>query len=1265
MLVAVLVLLMTAWVVLGRQLMQLVPNYRHDLEQLVEARINTPLEIGALSGYMDGASPVFVFDNVRLPSAGESAPLHINRVELTVDVLASVTSRTLRARQLRVSGIDLHLSISPEGKVQLTGLDGLGSAAGSNRKPPLDTLLDLIYRQKRLVVEDARGVLSLADLPDIEVADLAVAVVSSGSRHRLSLKARTADRPVEVDVRVVVDGDAHSLAELNGDAWVHIQAAEADPWINAVLAGRAHIADLNGSAQFWLSVQQGQLRRASAELAFDAVSVDAPSMSTPLQLQGLSLQAGLRKQASDYVLQLARLTIQQPQHALHLGPVAAAWNGHTDDQLAWRVAARDLDITAARAWAVGLPVKWQPAQQAILDRMMQLKPAGELEALFARGGRGVDAFSARFEALSSNAHEKFPGVSGVSGWAAGDLSAGTLMLDSDALALNLPLLFRAPMQMQASGPVRWQRDADNAAVLQTGWLRVRNEDAHGRAVAEVNLVPEQMPRLSLIASLSDGNAHAAPRYIPLKRLPEPVSDWLSSAFVSGRVDRGAFIYEGPVKINPDRQQDRTLQVAILGRDLQLHFLPGWPLVRGLNVDAVIDGREIRGRDISGRIFSSRLDHASADIPSYITGEAPELVIYSNVAGPANDLQRLLQETPLREKLPEELADWQVGVGQMRGNALLYVPLGASDNSMQVLVNAGLKSTEISNAERRLALNDINGSTYFSLSDGLQAPQLQASLWGQPVTASVSSQKQKTSLQFSGSQPVSAVSDWLEAKWLRAASGTLSYRAAMNLPGDSADVELNVDADLKDVALALPAPLARKPGKPLSGTLRLTANADVQDLSIQLGSLLDGKMRLVAGQVERGQFVLNERNAKMPMQPGVWVTGTVPTLKVTDWIEYFSATSGDELGDKPFPLSKVSLQTSRLNLFDLGIDDALIQVVPESTEWRYMVDSDQLAGHALVPDGYQPRGAVPMTIAVQHLFIDSETNLPAADENQPAPELLDINPNDMPIADVSIDTVVMDDEDYGQWNFKLRPAPEGAQVSAIQGLIRTAQVSGTIDWSKTKTSVTSHFIGRVESRDVSSMLKQWDFPPVLESDKMRSILDVSWAGSPLDFDPLAMRGKASLEIGESRFPKTDSKTSALRVLGVFNLGTVSRRLRLDFTDLYKKGLICDSIGGDFEVDGPLLTTGNLVIKSPSAEFRIKGQVDMNTTELNHQVEVTLPVSSNLYVGCLAGPTACAGIFVVERLWGNKLEKMTTLGYQVTGSWEDPKVEEVQGIFERKK
>src|SRR5699024_3667257 len=97
----------------------------------------------------------------------------------------------------------------------------------------------------------------------------------------------------------------------------------------------------------------------------------------------------------------------------------------------------------------------------------------------------------------------------------------------------------------------------------------------------------------------------------------------------------------------------------------------------------------------------------------------------------------------------------------------------------------------------------------------------------------------------------------------------------------------------------------------------------------------------------------------------------------------------------------------------------------------------------------------------------------------------------------------------------------------------------------------------------------------------------------------------------------------------------------------------------------LTTIDLRLDSPSAEFNVAGQLNLNTGALDSAIEVTLPLSSNLYAGCLAGPVACAGVFVVERLWGNRLEKLTSMEYQVLGPWHSPEVNDVNGIYKRKR
>ena len=1258
--VSVVVLLLAAWVVLGRQLMLRVPEYRQQLEMLVEQRINTPLEIESMSGYMDGAVPVFVFENVRLPAQEGAAPLQIGRVELSVDVLASLASRNLRARQLLVSGIDLRLTMEQDGKVRLTGLDALGSASGAQRKPPLNALLDLVYRQKRLVVEDARGELVLPDMPPVAVRDLAVAIVSSGSTHRVALRAQHADKPVSIDVRVVVEGDPHSLAELKGDAYVHLDVAEADPWINAALPASWQISALRGDVEAWLSLDRGAVRSAALSLDMDELGLAGDVLDGTLALGNATATVSLSRHNSSYQLQLADLRATHAGTVLQWPRLALGWDGVRDAQSQWQLAGRDLQLTKLRELLAGLPIHWPASAQSLRQKLDQLQPGGVLESVSVSGqGRTPTAFSARFVDLDITAHEKIPGVSGLSGWLAGDTQQGVVMLQSPLLALDLPRLFHAPLSVQAQGPLRWQRHEQETRI-DLGWLEAQNSHARGQAAAVVRLAPGRIPELSLLATITDGEAREAHRYIPLRKLPEPVATWLSDAFVSGQAKRGVILHEGPIRIDPDRQQDRTLQVGINARNLTLHFLPDWPNITQLSAEVVIDGREIRGRRVSGRIFNSRLDQLTVDIPEYEGEQAPVLIINSRLQGPASDVQALLQQTPLAQALPAELQQWAMPAGSVRGHALLNVPLRKDAGDMAVLVQADAQAVTLENAQRRLALTDVQGPVSFSLDQGIQAPALTAMLWQQPLLASVRSEDRNTRIEFQGNTSVAAVRDWLQAPWLAPATGELLYQAELALPAADADVSLTVDADASNVAIDLPAPLGKRRGELDALALRFTATDAQQDVKLDHAGLVSAWLRLRDGELERGNIQLGGGKARLPHEVGLTVGGQVTHVVVRDWVDYFSSDTQAASDGDALPLRELALNTARANIYDLDVPDAQLKVMPGENDWRFAVDSPTLVAALTMPEGYSARGALPMTLDVQQIVVQSA----AADAGDNADALLDIDPLQVPTLRASIQNAVVDDEDYGRWSFLIEPTQRGVVLSELVGDIRGARVTGTLDWEKAA-KTQSHFVGRVESDNVARLLKLWGFAPVLESNDLTALVDVRWPGSPLDIDYLALQGNTSIELGESRFPKTDSKTSALRVLGVFNIGTVSRRLRFDFTDLYKKGLSCDSIGGDFEINGALLTTQNLVIKSPSAEFRVKGEVNMETETLNNSVEVTLPVSSNLYVGCLAGPAACAGIFVVERLWGDRLEKMTTLGYRVTGTWDNPDVKEVQGLFENSK
>tara|TARA_R110002073_G_scaffold336505_1_gene534335 strand:- start:132273 stop:136241 length:3969 start_codon:yes stop_codon:yes gene_type:complete len=1286
--VSIVVLLMAAWIVIGRQLMQRVPEFRQDLEALVEERIKTPLEIGDMSGYMDGATPVFVFHDVRLPAAlvetnrfvgtdlvnaggVAAAPLHIGRVELSVDVLSSIFQRNLRARQLLISGIELDLTVDKQGRVRLTGLEGLGSSDRQGAKPPLETLLSLIYRQKRLVVEDAKGMLSFPDMPAVNVTDLSAAIVSSGKDHLLSLRAHTVDRPVVIDVRLALQGDAYQMQDVSGKGYARIHVAEADEWLNAALRQPIKVDSLRGDIEAWASLKNGRLTSTAISAQLDQINLSGGSLTKRLDIRNARLLANITQQEDGYAVQLGELTLQSDEQQLNLSRLAASWNGEKDDALQWRLSGRDIELTSLRDWVMTLPLKWPEKFATLPEKIHQLSPEGEIESLSVIGHRrGVEQVSARVIGLGNSAFEKIPGIRGVNAWFRGSLDSGVLVLDSPDFSLDLPLLYRQPIKVKGHGPLRWRHDGD-VIVVESGWLTAMNQDARGRAAATLRLRSGEFPHLSLVAGIVDGKAGAADQYIPLVKLPEPVAEWLDSAFVGGHISRGVILHEGPVKIDPDRQQDRTLQVKISADKMTLQFLPDWPPITNLSADVIVDGREIRGRNINGTIMNSRLSGASADIPEYEGDEAPRLIIHSRVKGPAADLQQLFQGTPLKEKLPAELLAWGASEGVVGGNALLHIPLRANSGDMNVLVNGYIENAKIGNAERQISLDQVAGDISFSLANGLQASALTGRLWEQSFVAEVSSVEQKSRIKFSGDMPIDILQGWLKAPWMEPAKGTVNYVAQMDVPAPSDDLALTVTADITDATITLPPPLGKRAGLKQQATFALQVSGATQTVQFNDGRLVAGNMRIVGGTLERGAVHIDSRRVRsdvsLPKNKGVLIDGKVDAFALEPWVAFFSSGKSDDLGESAFPLDRLALHANTLDLFGTSFEDADLRASPDKGGWQFSVASEKLTAKANMPEGFSARGDKAMRINIDQINVtsaqdDADQSAETGKENTSA---YDIDPRDLPKMSVKIDSIVLDNTDFGHWKFLIDPVATGVVVRDISAAIRGAAIAGNLDWDFTPSGGESHFVGSVETQDVASMLRQWDLPPSLESDDLRSVMDVSWAGTPMDIDYLALKGNASLQIGESRFPKTDSKTSALRVLGVFNLGTVSRRLRFDFTDLYKKGLTCDSIGGDFQFDGPLLTTKNLVIRSPSAEFRLKGLANMETSVLDHYMDVTLPVSSGLYVGCFAGPTACAGIFVVERLWGSKLEKMTTLQYHVSGNWNSPKVEEVQGMFERKK
>jgi len=128
----------------------------------------------------------------------------------------------------------------------------------------------------------------------------------------------------------------------------------------------------------------------------------------------------------------------------------------------------------------------------------------------------------------------------------------------------------------------------------------------------------------------------------------------------------------------------------------------------------------------------------------------------------------------------------------------------------------------------------------------------------------------------------------------------------------------------------------------------------------------------------------------------------------------------------------------------------------------------------------------------------------------------------------------------------------------------------------------------------------------------------------------------------------------RLLGLFSIREIPRRLALDFGDFFRTGFTFKSIGGEFALhDGSAFTT-DLHITSPSADIRINGRTGLKSRDYDQQMVVVPHVGGTLPVvgAVVGGPAGAAAGLAVQTLFYKAINTVTTARYHVAGSWDKP-------------
>lgn len=1256
-LAAVVLGLVALLLLLLRLALALVDDLGPRVEQLVEARFGAWTELGHLDARLAGLDPLFEAGEltIRTHQGSQGLPLlEVEGARLRLDTLASLRDGVPVVEDARLTGLTLHLYQDEAGGWHWPDPARLPPELFPEAEFDLERLdfwVGVLLRQ-RAWIEELRLVLH-------------------GREARVGLHApqvlMTGDaRHAQLEGEVFLDGDPEAslqaaLEILPGPDGFHdfSAALQADMKLDTLIELAAvltrtddplRLAEARGDVRLWGRWHRGALADARLDL-------EAPRLALRHEAQLIALedvvargqwlrdddgwQAWLEGDAG------TAAWAEPEEMAVSGGPaLPRRWHlRHTGD--GWWLNTSEFELASLAAWRDRVPLP-----EGLTRTIDSLAPRGHVAGLGFGRQNGDWLAQAALHDVELSPWQLAPGGGPLDAWVdVRNLTGGVRFVGSDGMILTFPEIFPAPLALShASGQVNWSYDGPRSFVsgrgLRAGWQGAEVEGSFGLAVGGT-----LRGGFGLDLEFRDIDARERPLqdWLPTGVLAPELSEWLAGG-VAGRVPNGRVRLHVPVgreapAVEPNLQLDLAIDEG------RLAYADDWPALEQV-------AGELR---LGLGYLEAEVHHAESEGVTASHGRVSlqdeHLTVQGELAADGEALRRYLLAMPVEGI--EAVAPWQ-GEGRAEGDLTLGLTLDEPD-SLALDIETRAAFERLAQRDLGLTFREVQGPLAWRQRDGdggLEG-ELEGRLLGGPVTAVLDTQAGGIDLR--GTAESAALLDWGGVAALtERVTGRVPWRGRLVL--EEARNHLHLESDLEALAIDLPEPFAKPAGE--SRPLRLDAELETGHLEVALGRELRLRWRELddtpGGQ---GQLWLGRLPADpvWPREAGWHVEAYQPRLVLPEWREGLSALVGQDAAG-PVALRRVQLTTDCLDGGNGCLGDVTAEVTPQSGGgWRAALDGSLLSGHL----DYRPTLADPLDVALTRLSLDSLLPGAASDGSGELLTEVDVPPEPEPLPDwvaqlpdgrLRIAELMHHGRTFGPFTAYWQADAGRLAVMPLGLTLGQVSARGELVWEGAGegASLTRSRLD-LDGRDLGSALERLNQPVTIRSGDTRVRSQLAWAGAPWQFALARSRGSVEVDLRDGRFLKVESPSA--RLMGLFNLDNLVRRLRLDFSDVTGQGTAFDSVAGAATLyEGILETRGPVEVKGPATSFTLEGSVDLVRRELDQRLGVTVPISRNLPLAAvLAGaPVVGGALFIADRLFGSAIDRATRIHYRVRGPWTAPQI-----------
>ena len=1248
-----------------------VERYRQNIESWVSDYTGRTLTIDKIHADWRGWRPRLYLSNVDLYGADNQRKIAgFERVALELSPWRSLLNRRLVTTRMTLSGLRVAVTRQPDGAIVVEGLE-LSPAAGDRH----NEFADWLFRQGRIDLDqtELRWHDQKYEQPAIHISGASLSI-TGGKQPQVSLTTRLpAEYGDELKLVVNLAGQLHA-SDRSGRFYASVTNLRPDSWYRQYQMAELRPDGGRADLELWGRWDNAELRFLHGHARYRDFTLTAGDKGLYIEdLEGNFRGEQLRDDSWHLTMRLNRLLTKNG--GWPVTDLEALIQAQTDAQAARYALAFDylnpadlLPILAGQSWLT----------PAVAQALAGNTISGELRAgrlLYDSAPAASEPLVYEFALrdLTLGGGNTQPGVSGLTGSVHGSTRRASLHLQGAPGRFELPSLYPNELALdELRGVLHWSRQ-EHGWRLWTDRLLLRNADlslaVRGSAQQQAG---RTTPHLDLALELNSERLENLFRYVPLTPRFR-MREWMQQSLHAGRVDSAIIVVRGHPDEFPFRDLSGQLQAVANVYDGILQYSPRWPAIDETTTELTLRNEKVTARLLSGRTFNARLlegDGAIADLTA-----SPKVVsARGRVSGSAQDLRALIKQSPLAREEALQYMQKTLVSGKVGMRLDLNIPIKAPHLKPAASGTLNLSGARLHSKESRLALNDVNGAFDFTL-ESIAGENLSARFAGQPVTLHVSGVKnnpdyppaltinghsakpfivEQLATRFPGSRQLvytlgerlSGAIDW-EARFRfeRAPEGLRQY--------------FDISSNLYGLAVDLPEPLGKPAytSKPLRFT-RAIAAAAATHLSYAPGL----RMIMTPEQADRHKlkrldvFLGAEKSViHHPDMDGISLSGHLAELDLNKWNRLAAAlgpAAGTDAEKNFFGAADLvlSLETDRLRAFGQRFDKVDVLARRTAQGWTASLQGETLAGQISVP--VAPTVNNPVDVRLDRLALTQGAG------NRTVAHMV---PQSLPALRFHIADFTYSDYQLGNTHIRLSPTVTGVSFDKINFSSPDLTITGSGNWNKTGTTHYSDFDFTLEARRFKHMLETFNYDvTAIEKGRTSIALNAGWRGSPEDFSLANMNGSLTLSIRKGQL--LEVSPAAGRLFGLLSLQALPRRLSLDFSDLFGKGLAFDSIKGDFRIEDGNAYTDNLRLSGPGADVAVRGRTGLIEQDYDQLVTVTPQFADNLPVAsALLGPVGI-GVGAALYLAGNvfesineNIDKLLSFQYTIKGDWYDPRVE----------